>query len=324
MSKYTSIYGPIHDRARIIWSFLTILPAALIIALSVVLTFAIIAAVGFATGAISDADGFDAFAKSLAEANPALMLAAPFSSFILCTVLWVRLIENRPLSSMGFDAASWAGRYLRGFASGALFLLVVVGVIFIAGGYDVEAINPVAKAPYPASAAIVAAAFLVAFLVQGAAEEVVFRGWWMSALAARRGRLIALLATSIIFALAHMGNVYPPTVQSMVGVANIVLFGLFIGLYALQEGSLWGVCGWHSAWNWLLGLGFGLEVSGGSIGETPFVVDLADTGGAPLLTGGGFGPEASLVTTGVLFAGCGWFVMRGALRGGARRPAETE
>ena len=96
---------------------------------------------------------------------------------------------------------------------------------------------------------------------------------------------------------------------------NIVLFGLFISLYAVREGSLWGVCGWHAAWNWLLGLGFGLEVSGIRIDTVPLVADLTVAPGAPWwLTGGAFGPEASVVTTAVLLAGALGLIVLGRTR----------
>ena len=112
-------------------------------------------------------------------------------------------------------------------------------------------------------------------------------------------------------ALAHGGNI-EPSKELYVGLANIVLFGLFISLYAVREGSLWGVCGWHAAWNWLLGLGFGLEVSGMKIDSLPLITDLtAAQGAAWWLTGAAFGPEASLVTTAVLLLGTIVLVVRG-------------
>jgi hypothetical protein len=89
--------------------------------------------------------------------------------------------------------------------------------------------------------------------------------------------------------------------ELMFGVLNIVLFGFFLSFYAAKEGSLWGVCGWHAAWNWLLGTGFGLPVSGTDTVVDPTLVQLADTPDAVWwITGGSFGPEASIVTTGVL------------------------
>jgi len=92
----------------------------------------------------------------------------------------------------------------------------------------------------------------------------------------------------------------------------------------VREGSLWGVCGWRAAWNWLLGLGFGLEVSGQVIDTVPLIADLTGKAGAPWwLTGGAFGPEASIVTTAVLVAGTVTLILRGRTRGHSVEAAEV-
>jgi len=155
---------------------------------------------------------------------------------------------------------------------------------------------------------------LLGFIIQGSTEEILFRGWLMQLIASRHGLWIAVIANSALFALAHAGNI-EPSKELFVGLANIVLFGLFISLYAVREGSLWGVCGWHAAWNWLLGLGFGLEVSGQVIDTVPLITDLtAAPGAAWWLTGAAFGPEASLVTTAVLLVGTVVLMVRGRTR----------
>jgi hypothetical protein len=139
----------------------------------------------------------------------------------------------------------------------------------------------------------------------------------MQLIASRHGLVIALIVNAVLFGLAHAGNT-EPTKELALGVVNIILFGTFIGLYAAREGSLWGVCGWHAAWNWLLGLGFGLEVSGHVLDVTPLFVDLTTTTGAPWwLTGATFGPEASVVTTAILLGASVWVVTRGPFKGHA-------
>lgn len=144
-----------------------------------------------------------------------------------------------------------------------------------------------------------------------------FRGWLMQLIASRHGLVVALIVNAVLFGLAHAGNT-EPTKELALGVVNIVLFGTFIGLYAAREGSLWGVCGWHAAWNWLLGLGFGLEVSGHVLKVTPLIVDLTTVEGAPWwLTGATFGPEASVVITVILLLASVWVVLRGPFKGHA-------
>lgn len=147
------------------------------------------------------------------------------------------------------------------------------------------------------------------------------RGWLMQLVASRHGLVIAIVINSVLFAILHGGNI-APSKELALALANLILFGVMISLYAIKEGSLWGVCAWHTAWNWLLGVGFGLEVSGGRMAVQSLVIDLAPKDGAPWwLTGGAFGPEASVVTTIVLLAGCAYFGATGALGAARARSA---
>jgi hypothetical protein len=136
----------------------------------------------------------------------------------------------------------------------------------------------------------------------------------MQLVASRHGLVLAIVINALLFALLHGGNI-KPSMELALALANLLLFAVMISLYAIKEGSLWGVCAWHSAWNTLLGVGFGLEVSGSRVAVQSLVVDLAPVAGAPWwLTGGAFGPEASVATTGVLLAGVIYFLATGAMK----------
>lgn len=240
-------------------------------------------------------------------------LVVMFGLTALLLSAWVLFFERRPLSTIGFNDQGLK-RFLRGYGIGLGFLLATIGVIWGAGGYRIESGGVFASAGAVA-ALLPIGALLLGFIVQGSTEEIVFRGWLMQLIASRHGLVIALIVNAVLFGLAHAGNT-EPTKELALGVVNIILFGTFIGLYAAREGSLWGVCGWHAAWNWLLGLGFGLEVSGHVLDVTPLFVDLTTTAGAPWwLTGATFGPEASVVTTVILLGASVWVAMRGPFKG---------
>jgi hypothetical protein len=242
----------------------------------------------------------------------AYQLGAAFGLTSLLVLLWAGLFERRGPSTLGLNAKG-PMRFLRGYLIGLAFLAAVVGVIWGTGGYVVEGAGAFGSAAVGA-ALLPIGVLLLGFIIQGSTEEILFRGWLMQLIASRHGLWIAVIANSALFALAHAGNIEPSR-ELFVGLANIVLFGLFISLYAVREGSLWGVCGWHAAWNWLLGLGFGLEVSGQVIDTVPLITDLtAAPGAAWWLTGAAFGPEASLVTTAVLLAGTVVLMVRGRTR----------
>ncbi|MBA3050271.1 CPBP family intramembrane glutamic endopeptidase, partial [Brevundimonas sp.] len=227
-------------------------------------------------------------------------------------LVWAWLFERRGPAALGLNAKGPL-RFVRGYLVGLAFLATVIGVIWAAGGYVVEGPGAFGSAAVGASLLPIGV-LMLGFIIQGSSEELLFRGWLMQLIASRHGLWIAVIGNSALFALAHAGNIEPSN-ELYVGLANIVLFGLFISLYAVREGSLWGVCGWHAAWNWLLGLGFGLEVSGQVIETTPLVTDLTGAPGAAWwLTGASFGPEASVVTTAVLLLGLVVLVMRGKTR----------
>lgn len=221
-----------------------------------------------------------------------------FAATALIVIGWVFLFERRDLTTIGFNG-SGVKRFLRGYGIGLAFPLVVVGVIAALGGYRIEG-GGAFGAPSVAVALWPILVLLLGFIIQGSTEEIVTRGWLMQVIASRHGLAWGIGLSSALFGLLHAANI-KPSPELVVGVANVALFGVMIGLYAAREGSLWGVCGWHAAWNWLLGLGFGLEVSGQAIETKPLVLDLATRPEVPWwITGAAFGPEGSVVTTAVL------------------------
>jgi len=224
-------------------------------------------------------------------------------------ILWVTLFERRGLATIGFNG-SGLKRFARGYVVGLAFLIAVVGIIWALGGYRIDAGGAFSAANV--GAAVVPILVLMAgFVIQGSTEEILTRGWLMQVIASRHGLAWGIGLSSILFGLLHALNI-DPSPELLTGVLNVVLFGVFIGIYAAREGSLWGVCGWHAAWNWLLGLGFGLEVSGQVIETTPLIVDLGTQATVPWwVTGAAFGPEGSVVTTAVLLTGIAVLVLKG-------------
>lgn len=233
-------------------------------------------------------------------------------------VAWVWLFERRPLSVLGLNSPGLV-RYVRGLGIGMGFLCGVVALIWLAGGYRIEG-HGVWTAPSPLLFLPILALF-GGFMIQGATEELLIRGWLMQLVASRHGLIAAIVINAALFALLHGGNI-EPSKELALALGNLVLFAVMISLYAIKEGSLWGVCAWHTAWNWLLGVGFGLEVSGGRIPVQSLIIDLAPNAGAPWwLTGGAFGPEASVATTVVLLAGSVYLGATGVLPAARARSA---
>lgn len=120
-------------------------------------------------------------------------------------------------------------------------------------------------------------------------EEILFRGMPLVLLASALGRGGALVAIAMIFAFAHGSN---PNV-SPIGLGNIALAGIFLGLAFYAPGGIWTAFGAHLGWNSLLAC-LDTPVSG-----VPFNIPLLDyrAGSNQWITGGKFGPEGGLAAT---------------------------
>lgn len=124
-------------------------------------------------------------------------------------------------------------------------------------------------------------------------EEVVFRGTIFRALEERFGSTVAIVSTSIPFALVHMAN----PGSSIVSAVNVLLAGIALGTAVAVTGSLWMSMGFHVAWNLAIALGFGI-VSGIDL---PVDLMIMNDAGIPesfaWLVTGPFGVEDGLLTS---------------------------
>jgi membrane protease YdiL (CAAX protease family) len=187
----------------------------------------------------------------------------------------VRFIERRPLVELDSRGAR---RYAaRGVLVGAALFCITMLVMKLLGLWTYAGI-------YPLSA--LASPFIGAFFA-GIVEETVVRGLLFRLLEESLGSWIALAISAAIFGLLHAFN----PGASIVSTAAIALeAGILLAAAYMYTRSLWFVMGLHFAWNFTEGGIFATSVSGG---PKEGVIDV-HFAGPDLLTGGNFGPEASL------------------------------
>ncbi|HZD05537.1 MAG TPA: CPBP family intramembrane glutamic endopeptidase [Longimicrobiales bacterium] len=210
---------------------------------------------------------------------------------------WVALaVDGHAAGELGFrlrPAAVWEAAL--GLALGAAVALAAVGAMALAGG-----VRWGGEDGTPVGYLVAAGSALGYFALPAAAEEVLFRGYPLQALAEAVGRGPALLLTSVLFGLLHLRN----PGADWIGALNVTMAGLLLGGLLLRTGSLWWASGAHLGWNWAHGFLADLPVSGLDLVDAPYVV------GRPLgpggLSGGRFGPEGSLLTTAVAGAAAAW------------------
>jgi membrane protease YdiL (CAAX protease family) len=116
---------------------------------------------------------------------------------------------------------------------------------------------------------------------------------------------IASAVASIAFGMVHQAN----EGSTVLALVNIGLAGLALGLLFWTQGDISGAWAMHWLWNTLQVL-FGLPVSGMALAAP--ALGLGAAGAVPgLLTGGAFGPEASVLCTVTLSAASAWLLWHG-------------
>lgn len=202
-------------------------------------------------------------------------------------IIYCTKIEKRRLSTMGFIRKNAVKEYLIGF---------VIGIGMLAASLLLCVITGTAKISFSGGSIGMILLFLFGYLLQGMSEEVLVRGYFMISLGRENSIGWAVIMSSLMFAMLHIFNAG----LSVLAFVNLALYGLLMALYMLKHGSIWGVCAIHSAWNFVQGNVFGIQVSGMPLTESVFATELT---GSHWITGGDFGLEGGLAVTVVLIAG---------------------
>lgn len=214
------------------------------------------------------------------------------ASATLAVYIARRWIDRKSLKSLGLK------RGMRGLADVAFgFLLsgLMAGVVFgamLAMGFisnvQVSAIS------WPMAGVLAGSLFVMALV--GFWEELVFRGYVLQNMAEGMGMKTAIVISCALYGLIHAAN---PNANAL-STAIIMLFG-YLRIYGyLSTGQLWLSIGMHTGWNFFQATVFGFAASGHAEAQTLLT---HDDQSADWLSGGKFGPEASVLTIPVvLFA----------------------
>jgi membrane protease YdiL (CAAX protease family) len=216
-------------------------------------------------------------------------------------VLLVRLFERRRADELAFR-----GKGVRLAAAGALFGFSLFGLI-----YGVLLVLGVARWEGRGGFGGVLLMLIIS-AISGIGEELAYRGGFFRIVEESLGTLAAIILSAALFGLFHIGNPGATPVSTVA----IALEGgvLLAGAYVVSR-NLWLPIGLHFGWNFTEGGVFGASVSGKSF-HGIFKVPLS---GNDLLTGGAFGPEASLVALAVCFT-AGLILIAVAIRKGRWKP----
>ncbi|MGH8140544.1 MAG: lysostaphin resistance A-like protein [Steroidobacteraceae bacterium] len=208
----------------------------------------------------------------------------------------VRLLEKRRATELA--SAGAAPAVAAGIAVGIGLFALVMSILWATGFATVAVAAPFAVPVF----AIVAAA------TAAVAEELLIRGAVFRILEESFGTSVALVTSALIFGGLHGAN---PGATLLSSCAIALEAGLLLGVAYVATRALWLPIGLHFGWDVCESAIFGSTESGyvfkGFFSTT--------TSGPDLLTGGSFGPEASIVAVLVCMAAAAVLAMIAVRRG---------
>ena len=248
-----------HNKKRPLWIWILLFIAAMFLSI-----------LGYAL-TISSYEVADLWGHtSLTIAGVALVLAL--------YALFVRLIERHWPTDLSLRRL--IPHTLLGLLVGFIFMILVVGTI-VASGYATVTWNGFSGEQQ--------FDVLMMFLAVAVGEEMICRGVIFRWIDERWNTWVALLVSALIFGWGHISNDNATWWSSL---AIAIEAGLLLAAAYKWSGSLWMPIGIHWSWNYTQGNIFGLAVSGTNAGTTMLTTTID---GPDIITGGAFGPEASII-----------------------------
>jgi membrane protease YdiL (CAAX protease family) len=178
-----------------------------------------------------------------------------------------------------FRDADWLRRLGIGIGAGFLVFSAAVGIAALLGVYRITGAGDLSG---------LLPALLASAIFPAISEELVFRGILFRWIEEFGGSWLALFLTSAFFGASHLMNPHASPIAA-VGIAFEA--GVMLGAAYMLTRSLWLPMGLHAAWNFTQGEIYDIPVSGTPVHG----IVQAQLSGDPLLTGNGFGLEASLI-----------------------------
>ena len=215
-----------------------------------------------------------------------------FAFTALAIFFWVKVVEKRPIRTLGFFKGHIWFNLLKGWGLGTLLLLVSFLGTYILGGLEFV------KVDFSQKTLLYILSLIPFWFIQGGTEELVTRGWLLQTVTNKLNLSWGIAISSSLFSILHLGN-QGVTALSLI---SIVLVGVLLALYMLKTDNIWGVAALHGAWNFAQGNLVGVAVSGQNAGGS--LLHFQARSGVPdWLSGGAFGLEGNIVTCLVLLVG---------------------
>jgi len=206
---------------------------------------------------------------------------------IVVILLVFKLIYKRPVSQMGLSWDKWHKWLSLGFLIGIVTISLYALVVAIFG---FAAFTEIHLHKLFSTDIILSFIFFISF---GFAEEILYRGFLMTALKTTRNKALIVTLPTIIFVFMSTPNNVSPLV-----IVNTALLGLSLAYMFIKTGSLWMSVGFHISWNFVQGNIFGIEIRGLELSALMEYTSI----GSDFITGGTFGAVGGLICTFIMLS----------------------
>ena len=215
-----------------------------------------------------------------------LMMVSQLFGTLFTVWLFQKFVNRESFTSIGLEFSGYKDDFVSGLLLGVGLIALGFGTLYIFNFLSVASIQ---------FSLIDQLFYLSLFAVVSLNEEIAIRGYILQNLSSSFNKYIALVLSSLVFMIMHIGN------PNMSAVPLFILFlaGLLLGVYCIHKNNLWFPIGAHITWNYFQGPVLGFEVSGNDV-DSIFIQSL---NGSELITGGEFGFEGSIILTVLMIIG---------------------
>ena len=248
-AEQKAVFGPLPLGARVgpAWTAPIILVLAMALAMGLLtLGLLILLALARQGGLGFTAKIMDGWLAELAMSVVFDLLA------VALLIIWARTVERRTLASMGLGGGFQLGD-LTWFAGGAIWAFVLaLGLGLAAQVVAAAIVTPQASLgglTLPPESMTQAPAVLVVIVLLAFSEEVMFRGWLMSAIAPRAGVPAAISISSLLFAAFHVLPWELGDPARLISFLSYAAIGAGFAAVALGRGQVWSSTALHAGYN---------------------------------------------------------------------------
>jgi uncharacterized protein len=196
--------------------------------------------------------------------------------FIVGYIRFYSLYEKKPIAL--FSVKGVGKKIIQGLLLGSLLECLTIFILYLNHGFHIIYVNS-----WTNILPLIFSGLAIAII-----EETLLRGIIFRIAEERLGTYWSLALSSLIFGALHLLNPHSSLITAF---AVAVEGGLLLGSAFVYSRNLWFPIAIHFAWNFTQTGIFGAVTSGNLLHESLFTSSLS---GKTLLSGGAFGPEASI------------------------------